>query len=52
MSTALAGLTFNFRDGGNLETYNLKNIEFRELRFEQGESYRGGWRDDQVGGPA
>lgn len=37
------------RDQGNLQAYKLEGIEWKELRFENGESYRGGWREDKVG---
>lgn len=32
----------------NLEAYSLQDITYVELKFDQGESYRGGWRDDTV----
>lgn len=37
------------RDQGGLQAYKLEGIEWKELRFENGESYRGGWREDKVG---
>ncbi|GAB4813493.1 hypothetical protein N2152v2_000539 [Parachlorella kessleri] len=43
--TYMNGISF-LRDNLNLQAYSLEDIAFKELRFEGGESYRGGWRDD------
>ena len=32
----------------NLEVLHLAGIEYRDLRFPNGDSYKGGWREGQV----
>lgn len=36
------------KDKLNLKAYSLQGIEFRDIKFDGGETYRGGWRDGAV----
>lgn len=49
---ALASLTQWMRDNRELSVLKLDGVEWRDLKFPNSESYRGGWKDSRVRAPA
>ena len=45
---ALASLTQWMRDNRELSVLKLDGVEWRDLKFPNNESYRGGWKDSRV----